>query len=55
MLRTFEMSLVFSSSGSGSSQVEPSQLNMGLDATKHVFEVSDKVRLKPICSATETS
>ena len=28
---------------------------MGLDATKHIFEVSDKVRLKPICSATEAS
>ena len=28
---------------------------MGLDTTKHVFGVSDKARLKPACSATETS
>ena len=27
----------------------------GLDATKPVFGVSDKARLKPACSATETS
>ena len=27
----------------------------GLDARKHVFGVSDKVRSKPSCSATETS
>ena len=29
--------------------------HMGLNMTKHVFWVSDKVRLKPACSATETS
>ena len=29
--------------------------NMGLDATKPVFGVSDKVRFKPACSATEIS
>ena len=28
---------------------------MGLVATKPVFVVSDKVRLKPVSSATETS
>ena len=28
---------------------------MDLDATKPVFGVSDKVRLKPVSSATETS
>ena len=28
---------------------------MGLDATKPVFSVSDKVRLKPACSATKTT
>ena len=28
---------------------------MGRDARKHVFGVSDKVRFKPACSATETS
>ena len=28
---------------------------MGLVATKHVFGVSDKARLKPVSSATETS
>ena len=28
---------------------------MGLVATKPVFGVSDKVRFKPACSATETS
>ena len=28
---------------------------MGLDATQPVFGVSDKARLKPVCSATETS
>ena len=28
---------------------------MGLDAKKPVFGVSDKVRFKPACSATETS
>ena len=28
---------------------------MGLVATKPVFGVSDKARLKPACSATETS
>ena len=27
----------------------------GLIAKKHVFGVSDKVRFKPACSATETS
>ena len=29
--------------------------NMGRDARKPVFGVSDKVRFKPVCSATETS
>ena len=29
--------------------------NMGLDVTKPVFGVSDKTRLKPVFSATETS
>ena len=29
--------------------------HMGLDATKPVFRVSDKVRLKPVSSAAETS
>ena len=29
--------------------------NMGLYATKPVFGVSDEVRFKPACSATETS
>ena len=29
--------------------------NMGLDTTKPVFGVSDKARLKPVASATETS
>ena len=29
--------------------------NMGLVPTKLVFRVSDKVRYKPACSATETS
>ena len=28
---------------------------MGLDATKHVFGVSDTARLKPVSSASETS
>ena len=28
---------------------------MGLDAKKSVFGVSDQLRLKPVCSATETS
>ena len=28
---------------------------MGLAATKRVYGVSDKVRFKPACSATETS
>ena len=28
---------------------------IGLDARKPVFEVSDKVRFKPVSSATETS
>ena len=28
---------------------------LGLDATKPVFGVSDKARLKPVSSATETS
>ena len=28
---------------------------MDLDATKHVFGVSEKARLKPVSSATETS
>ena len=32
-----------------------SLLLMGLVATKPVFRVSDKVRFKPACSATETS
>ena len=31
------------------------RLNMGLVATKPVFGVSDKARLKPVSSATETS
>ena len=31
------------------------RLNMGLDTRKPVFRVSDKVRLKPVSSATETS
>ena len=30
-------------------------LCVGCDATKHVFGISDKVRLKPVSSATETS
>ena len=30
-------------------------INLGLDVTKPVFEVSDKVRFKPACTATETS
>ena len=30
-------------------------IHMGLIATKPVFEVSDKARLKPVFSATETS
>ena len=30
-------------------------LNLGLDATKPVFGVSEKVRLKSVSSATETS
>ena len=30
-------------------------LNMGLNATKIFFRVSDKVRLKAVSSATETS
>ena len=29
--------------------------HMGFGVTKHVFEVSDNVRLKPLSSATETS
>ena len=29
--------------------------HMGHDSTKPVFEVSDKARLKPVSSATETS
>ena len=29
--------------------------NMGLEATKPVFRVSEKVRLKPVSSATQTS
>ena len=29
--------------------------NMGLDATKPVFGVSDKASYKPVSSATETS
>ena len=29
--------------------------HMSLDVTKSVFRVSDKARLKPISSATETS
>ena len=29
--------------------------HLGLDATKHVFGVSDKVRFKPAFSTTETS
>ena len=28
---------------------------MGLEATEHVFGVSDKARFKPVSSATETS
>ena len=28
--------------------------NMGLDVTKPVFGVSDKMRFKPACSATQT-
>ena len=28
---------------------------MGHNATEHVFRVSNKVRFKPVCSATETS
>ena len=31
------------------------EYEMGLVATKPVFRVSDKVRFKPACSATETS
>ena len=31
------------------------QYNMGRDARKPVFGVSDKARLKPVSSATETS
>ena len=31
------------------------QNKMGLDATKPVFGVSDKVRLKPVSSATEAN
>ena len=31
------------------------EYDMGLAATKPVFRVSDKVRFKPACSATETS
>ena len=31
------------------------QQNMGLVVTKPVFRTSDKARLKPACSATETS
>ena len=30
-------------------------IHMGLDAAKPVFRVSDKARLKPVSSATETS
>ena len=32
-----------------------SQKHMGLDARKHAFGVSDHVKFKPVCSATETS
>ena len=34
---------------------ETTLYDMGLDATNPVFEVSDKARLKPVSSATETS
>ena len=33
----------------------PGLYNIGLDLTKPVFGVSDKGRLKPVSSATETS
>ena len=33
----------------------PMRDNMGHDARKPVFGVSDKLRFKPACSATETS
>ena len=40
---------------SGLSKVSIHQDYMGYDVKKPVFGVSNKLRLKPVCSATETS
>ena len=49
------ISFTFVSLKSSSYKVYTYQINLGLDATKPVFGVSEKVRLKPVFSATETS
>ena len=47
--------LCSSGESSQSKAINVSILQMGLVVTKPVFRVSDKVRLKPVSSATETS
>ena len=56
LFRKCKQPLKYSSMSMCSYQVKyGTKPNMGLDVTKPVFGVSDKSRLKPVSSATETS